>query len=96
MIDSGFSSAKAHLDKIRNEVEVQRLELLAEKQLIEAQKSELHYDREHLEEEKREHSANGGKIVAATAGQALLVELEVKKRLKEEKDREDYIRQQKE
>jgi len=34
--------------------------------------------------------------VAATAGQALLVEMEVKKRLKEEKDREEFIRQQKE
>ena len=31
-------------------------------------------------------------MVAATAGQALLVELEVKKRLKEEKDREEYMR----
>lgn len=35
-------------------------------------------------------------MVAATAGQALLVELEVKKRLKEEKDREEYMRQQQE
>lgn len=87
MIDTGFSSAKAHLDKIRNEVEIARLEIMAERQAIDAQKSELHYDREQLEEEKREHDKSGAKVVAATAGTALLVELEVKKRLKEEKDR---------
>lgn len=36
MIDQGFSSTKAQLDKIRNEVEIARLEILAERQAIEA------------------------------------------------------------
>jgi len=46
MINSGFQTAKAQLDEIRNEVELHRLELLAERQAIDAQKSELHFDRE--------------------------------------------------
>ena len=72
---------------------MQRLQLLADRQLLETQKAELAYDREQLEHDKKEHAKSGGKMVAATAGQALLVELEVKKRLKEEKDREEYIKQ---
>ena len=34
MVDSGFGQAKANQDKIRNEVEVQRLQLLADRQLL--------------------------------------------------------------
>lgn len=68
MVDTSFQSQKAQMDKIRNEVEIQRLELLAERQAIDAAKSELHFDREHLEEDKRDHNKNGGKLVAATAG----------------------------
>lgn len=36
MINSTFHETKAHLDQIRNEVEVQRLELLQERELIHA------------------------------------------------------------
>jgi len=47
----------------------------------------LEFDRDHLDKEKKEFDEQGAKHVAATAGQALLVEMEVKRRLKEEKDR---------
>jgi len=43
-----------------------------------------------LNQEKQNFEANGAKLVAATAGQALLVEEEVKRRLKEEKSRQEY------
>lgn len=78
------------MDQIRNEVEVKRLELLQERELIEAQKSELEYEKHNLNQEKQQFEANGAKLVAATAGQALLVEEEVKRRLKEEKARQEY------
>ena len=41
MIDSAFNETFTHIDTTRNDIEVQRLELLAERQLIEAQNSEL-------------------------------------------------------
>ena len=63
---------------------------MAERQLLEAQKSELEFEKTHHESEKKDFESNGAKLVAATSGQALLVEEEVKRRLKEEKAREDY------
>jgi hypothetical protein len=68
---------------------------LQEKELIEHKKAELEYERAHLHKEKEEFEKSGAKKVAATAGQALLVEMEVKRRLKEEKDREEYAAQAK-
>ena len=41
MIESSFNTSKAHIDQIRNEIEVQRLELLTERQNIEVEKAEL-------------------------------------------------------
>ena len=73
-----------------NDIEVQRLELVAERQLIDVQRTELEFEKEHHENEKKEFDTNGAKLVAATNGQALLVEEEVKRRLKEEKAREDF------
>ena len=90
MVDTSFNTTKVHLDELRNEVEVARLQVLAEKQLIEAQQSELAFEQEQLAQEKKEFEVSGAKHVAATAGQALLVEEEVKRRLKEEKAREEY------
>jgi hypothetical protein len=48
------------------------------------------FEREQLNREKAEFESKGAKMVAATAGQALLVEEEVKRRLREEKAREEY------
>lgn len=50
----------------------------------------MEYEKHHLSQEKQEFDAKGAKLVAATAGQALLVEEEVKRRLKEEKSRQEY------
>ena len=44
MINRGFNSTKDSIDVIRNEVEVERLELLTQSQLIEQQKSELAFE----------------------------------------------------
>ena len=96
MINRGFNSTKDSIDVIRNEVEVERLELLTQSQLIEQQKSELAFEQTKLATEKSEFEKNGARTVAATAGQALLVETEVKKRMKEEKDREEYERKARE
>ena len=41
MIDSGFSSAKANLDKIWNEVEQKRLEVLTEREKLDKEQAEL-------------------------------------------------------
>ena len=46
MIDSGFNSSRAQMDKIRNEVEVQRLEILAERQLVEQKQADLEYEKQ--------------------------------------------------
>ena len=43
MIESSFNTSKAHIDQIRNEIEVQRLELLTERQNIEVEKAELSF-----------------------------------------------------
>lgn len=64
--------------------------MVAERQLIDVQRSELEFEKEHHGNEKKEFEANGAKLVAATNGQALLVEEEVKRRLKEEKAREEF------
>jgi len=64
--------------------------LLHEKELLEVKTAEHRFEQERLAEEKREFEANGAKMVAATAGQALLVEEEVKRRLREEKARQEY------
>ncbi len=63
---------------------------------METERAELDYDKTNLTAEKKEFEEKGAKLVAATAGQALLVENEVKKRLKEERDRAEYERQAKE
>ena len=34
MIESGYQDTRAHIDKIRNEIEVTRLELLTERNLL--------------------------------------------------------------
>ena len=96
MINTSFDDTHTHIDQIRNEVQVHRLELLAERQLIEAHRSELEFDKESLASDKAAYAETGAKLVAATAGQALLVEMEVKKRLKEEKAREEYERKARE
>jgi len=96
MINSSFEATHNNIDQIRNEVQVHRLELLAERQLIEAHRSELEFDKETLASDKAAYADSGAKLVAATAGQALLVEMEVKKRLKEEKAREEYERKARE
>ena len=90
MVDNGYNSSRAQLDSIRNEVEVQRLQILAERQLVEQKQAELEYEKQQLETEKQEFEEKGARAVAGTAGQALLVEEEVKRRLKEEKAREEY------
>lgn len=41
MIETGYAATKAHVDQIRNEVEAQRLELLTERERIEAAQAEL-------------------------------------------------------
>lgn len=41
MVESSFNTTKAHIDQIRNEIEVKRLELLTEKQNIDVEKAEL-------------------------------------------------------
>lgn len=87
MIVHGYADTQAHISQIRNEIEVQRLELLAERQYLETQRAEMDYEKNNLDREKKEFEEKGAKLVAATAGQALLVENEVKRRLKEEKDR---------
>ena len=68
MIDSAFNDTFTHIDTTRNDIEVQRLELLAERQLIEAQNSELQFEKEQHESEKKDFEANGARLVAATAG----------------------------
>lgn len=40
MVQEGFHKAKEHLDEIRNDIERQRLELLQERELIEAKIAE--------------------------------------------------------
>lgn len=60
---------------------------------MEAEKAEIEFQKQQLEAEKKEFEQNGARKVAATAGQAMLVEEEVKRRLKEEKAREEYEKQ---
>lgn len=92
MIESSFNATKASIDAARNEVEVHRLQNLSDRNQIEADKAEIAFQRQLLEQEKKEFEEGGTKMVAATAGQAMLVEEEVKKRLREERAREEYER----
>jgi len=48
MIQEGFKNCKDHIDKIRNEIEVQRLQLLQEKELLDAKRSEMEFERKQL------------------------------------------------
>ena len=41
MIETGYAATKAHVDQIRNEVEAQRMELITERERIEAAQAEL-------------------------------------------------------
>lgn len=44
MIQQGFKHAKDHIDQIRNDIEVQRLQLLQERELLDAKKSEMDFE----------------------------------------------------
>ena len=54
MIESGFNATKAHIDQIRNEIEVKRLELLTERQTIDGDKAELDFRTDRFLAEKKE------------------------------------------
>lgn len=45
MIQEGFKHAKDHIDEIRNEIEVQRLELIQERDLMSAKRSEMDFEK---------------------------------------------------
>lgn len=54
LIESGFSATMANIDQIRNEVEVQRLQFLAERQFLEQKQAELEFERSQIEAEKQD------------------------------------------
>ena len=65
MINSTFEQAKANLDKIRNDVEQKRLEMLSERQKLDKEQAELQKDQERLERERGEHEARCKQIIDA-------------------------------
>lgn len=54
MIESSFSATKVSIDSVRNEIEVERLQLLAQKNEFEADKAEHSFQKLHFESEKKE------------------------------------------
>lgn len=62
MIDSGFSSAKANLDKLRNDVEQQRLELLTEREKLELRHSELDSKHSELDSKNSEVASKSSEL----------------------------------
>ncbi len=61
MIDHAYIETKRSIEVLRNEIEVNRLEILQERELIEQKKAEIEYERTHLDKEKAEFEKNGAK-----------------------------------
>ena len=87
IIERDFDDSKQKIDEIRQEIQVERLRNCDEKQQIDQREAELKLEREKLTKERKEFEENGGvKKVAPTQGLGLIVEEEVKRRLKDALD----------
>ena len=94
MITQGFETTNARIEEIRKEIELDRLKLLNERNELELKEATLKQESDAFEQRKEEHPELLGAAVGLAAGAGekgmeLLIEEEVKRRLKEEKDKRD-------
>ena len=100
MLDQGFESTKDHIEEIRKEIEVERLKLLDERNELELKAATVKEEEEAFEKKKEEHPELLGAAVGLAAGamgagagekgMELLIEEEVKRRLKDEQTKREY------
>lgn len=100
MLDQGFETTKDGIEKIRKDIEIDRLKLLDERTELEIKEANLKREEELFEQKKEEHPELVGAAVGLAAGtlaggageqgMELIIEEEIKRRLKEEKDKQEY------
>ena len=94
MLDQGWQSTNDRIADIRKDIEIDRLKILDEKNELELKEAHLNNESARIEKLKAEHKELFGAQVGLAAGAGekgleLLIEEEVKRRIKVEDDKKE-------